>query len=115
MDRYIPVQATAGLVIVLVSRIQESSTGDNNFVKWKGTDRPKWPDPWKGNTLKAGPECSGQTKSKRSVPFDVPIENSGILGSMESAPKKFFNTPIPEKETGSSMDVNLNSTRGKFN
>ena len=39
-----PTQATARLVIVLVSRIQKSSTGDNNFVKWKGTfrsDRPK--------------------------------------------------------------------------
>ena len=29
-------QATAHLVIVLVSRIQKSGTGDNNFVKWKG-------------------------------------------------------------------------------
>ena len=28
-----PIQATAGLVIVLVSRIQKSGTGDNNFVK----------------------------------------------------------------------------------
>ena len=29
-------QAAAHLVIVLVSRIQKSSAGDNNFVKWKG-------------------------------------------------------------------------------
>ena len=41
-----PTQATAHLVIVLVSRVQKSSTGDNNFVKWKGSgtfrsDRPK--------------------------------------------------------------------------
>ena len=39
-----PTQATARLVIVLASRIQKSGTGDNNFVKWKGTfrsDRPK--------------------------------------------------------------------------
>ena len=28
-----PIQATVGLVIVLVSRIQKSGTGDNNFVK----------------------------------------------------------------------------------
>ena len=38
-----PTQATARLVIVLVTRIQKSGTG-NNFVKWKGTfrsDRPK--------------------------------------------------------------------------
>ena len=32
-----PTQATARLVIVLVTRIQGSSTGNNNFVKWKGT------------------------------------------------------------------------------
>ena len=39
-----PTQATARLVIVLVSKIKKNSTGDNNFVKWKGTfrsDRPK--------------------------------------------------------------------------
>ena len=30
-----PTQATAHLVIVLVSRIQNSGTRDNNFVKWK--------------------------------------------------------------------------------
>ena len=42
-----PTQATARLVIVLVSRMQQSGTVDDNFVKWKGTfrsDRPKWPD-----------------------------------------------------------------------
>ena len=32
-----PTQATERLVIVLVRRIQNSGTGDNNFVKWKGT------------------------------------------------------------------------------
>ena len=32
-----PTQATACLVIVLVSRIQKSGTEDNNFVKLKGT------------------------------------------------------------------------------
>ena len=32
-------QATARLVIVLVSRIQKSGTGDNNFVEWKETFR----------------------------------------------------------------------------
>ena len=30
-------QATARLVIVLVSRIQQGGTRDSNFVKWKGT------------------------------------------------------------------------------
>ena len=42
-----PTQATAGLVIILVSRMQKSGAGQNNFVKWKGTfrsDRPKWED-----------------------------------------------------------------------
>ena len=33
-----PTQATARLVIVLVSRIQKSGTEDNNFVKCKGTN-----------------------------------------------------------------------------
>ena len=38
-------QATARLVIILLSRFQKSGTGDNNFVKWKGTfrsNRTKW-------------------------------------------------------------------------
>ena len=34
-----PTQATARLVIVHVSRIQKSGTGDNNFVNWKKTFR----------------------------------------------------------------------------
>ena len=83
-----PTQATARLVIVFVSRIQNSGTGDNNFVKWKRTfrsDRPKWPDRSKWTTFKTGPEYSGRTKPKWSVPFDVPTEISGILGWIESA------------------------------
>ena len=32
-------KATASLVIVLVSRIQISGPGEDNFVKWKGTFR----------------------------------------------------------------------------
>ena len=84
-----PTQATARLVIVLGSRIQKSGTGNNNFVKWKGTfrsDRPKWPDQSLWTTFKAGPEYSGQTKPKLSVPFDVLTKVSGILGWMKSAP-----------------------------
>ena len=53
-----PTQATARLVIVLVTRIQKSGTG-NNFVKRKGTfrsDRPKCPDRSLWTTFKAGPE-----------------------------------------------------------
>ena len=82
-----PTQATAR-VIVLASRIQKSGTGDNNFVKWKGTfqsNRPKWPDRSKGTTFKADPEYSGRTTPKWSVPFDVAIEITAILGWMESA------------------------------
>ena len=74
----------------LVSRIEKSGTGDNNFGKWKGTfrsDRPKWPDRSQWTTFKAGPEYSGRTKPKWSVPFDEPTEISGILGWMESARK----------------------------
>ena len=66
-------QDTARLVIVLVSRMQKSVTGDNNFVKWKGTfwsDRKKWADRSKWTTFKAGPEYSGPTKPKWSVSFD---------------------------------------------
>ena len=67
----------------LVSRIEKSGTGDNNFGKWKGTfrsDRPKWPDRSQWTTFKAGPEYSGRTKPKWSVPFDEPTEISGLLG-----------------------------------
>ena len=76
-------------LLVLVSRIEKSGTGDNNFGKWKGTfrsDRPKWPDRSQWTTFKASPEYSGRTKQKWSVPFDEPTEICGILGWMESAP-----------------------------
>ena len=91
MERYIPVAQTwpkPQHVIVLVnkSRIQKSSTRDNNFVKWRGTfwsNRPKWPDQSKWTTFKAGHEDSGQTKPKSTIPFDQPTEISGILGWLE--------------------------------
>ena len=54
----------------------------NNFVKWKGTfpsDLPKWPDRSKWTTFKSGPEYSGRTKPKWSVPFDVPTQIFKIL------------------------------------
>ena len=83
----------------LASRIEKSGTGDNNFGKWKGTfrsDRPKWPDRSQWTTFKAGPEYSGRTKPKWSVPFDEPTEISGILGWMKSARKK-HNTQYKNK------------------
>ena len=82
-----PTQATARLVIFLVSWIQNSGTRDNNSVKWKGTfrsDRPKWPDRLKWTTFKGVPKYSGRTEPKRSVPIWFLTEISGILGWMES-------------------------------
>ena len=71
-------KATARLVIVLVSRKQKRGTGDYNFVKKRDISvRPT--DQSKRTTFKAGPEYSGQTKPKWSVPFDVPTEMSRIL------------------------------------
>ena len=107
-----PTQATVRLVIVLVTRIQGSSTGNNNFVKWRGTSlsyRPKWPDRWKRTTFKTGPECSGQTKSKRSVPFDVPSEHFGIVFWVEwKAPQRIsLILGFQKKKTVSGMDVRL--------
>ena len=48
--------------------------------KEMNSDRSKW------TTFKAGPEYTGCTKPKWSVPCYVPTEISGILGLMESAP-----------------------------
>ena len=51
----------------------------------------------------SGPEYSGQTKPKWSVPFDEPTEISRILGWMESAPGvricSFFN-PLSSRASG---------------
>ena len=45
-------KATASLVIVLVSRIQISSPGENNFVKWKGAFRSDQPDQFRSVSVK---------------------------------------------------------------
>ena len=85
----------------LVSRIEKSGTGDNNFGKWKGTfrsDRLKWPDRSQWTTFKAGPEYSGRTKPKWAVPFDVPTEITGIFGWMESALKTRLSESEAEAE-----------------
>ena len=55
-----PTQATVHLVIVLVSRIQNSGNGDNNFDKWKGTCGQNERDEW--TAFKAVPEYSSRTK-----------------------------------------------------
>ena len=68
-----PTQATARLVIVLVSRGQQFCQ-----IEIKGhfgmTDRSK------KTTFKVGPEYSGRTKPKWSVPYDVPTEISESWG-----------------------------------
>ena len=84
-----PTQTSPRLGIVRVSRIQKSGTGDNNFVKWKGTFRsnqPKWADRSKWTTFKGGPIIfrSNRTETVRSIWFQTKI--SGILGWMESTP-----------------------------
>ena len=73
-------------LLVLVSKIQKSGTRDNNFGKFR-SDRPKWPDRSLWTTFKAGPDYSGRTKRKWSVPFAEPTKISAILGWMESAPR----------------------------
>ena len=71
-------------------KIQKSGTGDNNFVKWL-TDHFGPTDQDNGTVkvdhlqIKAGPKCSGWTKPKWCVPFDVTTEISVVLGWMESA------------------------------
>ena len=46
-------------------RMQKSSTGDNNFVKWKGA--MKWPDWSKWTIFKGGCNYSGRTEHKIMV------------------------------------------------
>ena len=95
-----PTQATARLVIVLVTRIQGSSTGNNNFVKWKGTFRsyrPKWPDRWKRTAFKAGPECFVQYQPKISefwVEWKAPQRNFFILGFQKKKKRKLCGSEI---------------------
>ena len=45
-----PTQTTTRLVIVLLSRIQKIGSGDNNFVKWKGTFWSDLPPPLSDQT-----------------------------------------------------------------
>ena len=87
MEQYIPVAQTQPKpvqhVIVLVSRIQKSSTRDKNFVKWRGTfrsDRPKWPDQSKWTTFRSGHEYSGQTKLKWTIHLMNQPKNSRNFG-----------------------------------
>lgn len=56
-------QATALLIIFLVSKIKKSGTGDNNLRNGKGHfgDRPKSADRWKKTTFEGGPKYSGRT------------------------------------------------------
>ena len=67
-----PTQATARLVIVLVSRGQQFCQMERGH--FGTTDRSK------KTTFKVGPEYSRRTKPKWSVPYDVPTEISEIWG-----------------------------------
>ena len=76
-------QATARLVILHVSRIQKSCSGDNNFVNWKMTfrsDRPKWADWSNWTTFKAGPKYSGQIKRQFRLISNQNIRYFGLNG-----------------------------------
>ena len=91
-------------------------TGDNNFVKWKGTfqsDRPKWPDRSKWISFKAGLEYSGRTKPKWPVSFDVPTEISRILGWMQSAPE--FNPRNPKSSLRMETRIQVPLTKSRRN
>ena len=92
-----PTQATARLFIGLVSRIQKSSTGDNNFVKWKRTfrsERPKLADRSKWATFKGSPKYSGRTEPKPSVPSDfqrkIPEESAQNTEDYRFEAEEFF-------------------------
>ena len=67
-------------LLVLVSRIQKSGTGDNNFGKWKGT-RPVTVDHLQSWSRISR---SDQTEMVSSI-WWTNLTNSGILGWMESA------------------------------
>ena len=88
-----PTQATARLVIFLVSWIQKSGTRDNNSVKWKGTfrsDRPKSPDRLKWTTFKGVPE------TVRSIWFLT--ETSGIWAEWKGPWNSGFLDLIPDSK-----------------
>ena len=96
-----PTRTTARLVIVLVSRIQKSGTGDNNFVKWKGPFYPGCQRRFmRGFRFRKRP-TKRRSLARKNLwypgwghfgPADqndqmyVPTEVSRILGWMESAP-----------------------------
>ena len=95
MEQNIPVtdsvQATAHLVIVLVSRIQKSSTGDKNFVKRQETfesDRRKWPDWSKWTTFKSSLEYSSDTKLKWHTLYQpkLNVRDFGLNGKCPKPP-----------------------------
>ena len=99
--RTYPTQATPRLVIALVSRIQKSGTGDNNFVKWKGTfrsDRPTevtWPV--KEDHLEGWSQIFRSDRIEIVCSIWFLTEISGILGwapwgsrGMHSFPRKMI-------------------------
>ena len=68
-------KATASLVIVLVSSIQISGSGENNFVKWKGTFRSDRLDQIRSVSVKGShsQEARQIEHARRPVGVDCPI------------------------------------------
>ena len=111
-------QATARLVIVLVSRIQKSGTGDNNFVKWKGTFRlgsitsrclAKWarthpPDGrrWK-SSLHFGPTDRNDQTGHSGPPSKV-VPNIPVNRSIRCTNRNFWNFGLNGKRPKNSYN-----------
>ena len=79
-------------ILVLVSRIEKSGTGDNNFGKWKGTfrsDLPKWPDQSQWTDLQSWSRTfrSDQTEMVRSIWWtNGNFRNLGLNGKRPRTP-----------------------------
>ena len=89
------------LVIVLVSRMQKSSSGDNNFVKWRGTfrsDRPtEMTRPVKGPPSKLVPNIPVWPNWNGPCRL-ISNRNFRNLGWMESAPYLELTYPNWQRE-----------------
>ena len=99
-------QATARLVIVLVTRIQGSSTGNNNFVKWKGTLPTKMTRPVKEDRLQSWSRMfrSDQIKTVRSIwCTNRKFLNFGLNG--KRLKEILLYSDLKKKKNGSCVDV----------
>ena len=108
-----PTQTTTRLVIVLLSRIQKSVSGDNNFVKWKGTFWSDLPPPLNDQTGQSGPPSKLVPNipvwPNRTGPCRL-ISNRNLrnLGWMESAPYLELTDPNWQREIKFQTTIKLN-------